>query len=196
MCSWCYAFEPILEALTHQLPEPVRLHKLLGGLAPDSTEPMPAALQDTIRQTWLRIEHKVPGIRFNFDFWTLNTPVRSTYPACRAVLAATLQGRAYEVAMIRAIQSAYYHDARNPALTRTLVDCAEEIGLKVGRFQNDFESIKVDMELRRQIASVRSMGINFFPSLCLQHRNRCEVVRIDYVNEKPILSEIIGLINR
>ena len=81
MCSWCYAFETSFCALQNTLPASIQVIKLVGGLAQDSTETMPAALQDNIQQTWHRIEQTVPYIRFNYDFWIMNTPIRSTYPA-------------------------------------------------------------------------------------------------------------------
>ena len=47
-----------------------------------------------------RIEGRIPGVRFNFDFWTHCTPKRSTYPACRAVIAARAQDPTLDEAMI------------------------------------------------------------------------------------------------
>ena len=35
MCSWCWGFRPTWLALQDQLPEGVRVQRLLGGLAPD-----------------------------------------------------------------------------------------------------------------------------------------------------------------
>ena len=92
MCSWCYAFSASLQGLQQDLPASIKFVYLLGGLAPDTSTPMPIDMQQAIQQSWRRIETTVPGVDFNFDFWRLNTPVRSTYPACRALLAARRQG--------------------------------------------------------------------------------------------------------
>jgi len=70
------------------LPVSFQVIKLVSGLAPDTLGIMPIELQKNIQQTWLRIEQTVPNIQFNHDFWIINTPIRSTYPACRTVLAA------------------------------------------------------------------------------------------------------------
>ena len=59
----------------------------VGGLAPDSDEPMPLDMQQFLQQTWHRIEQQL-GTKFNHDFWHTAQPRRSTYPACRAVLVA------------------------------------------------------------------------------------------------------------
>lgn len=123
MCSWCYAFNSSLSALQKDLPSNIRLIYLLGGLAPDTTEPMPPELQKVIQQTWRQIERTVPTTQFNFDFWAVNTPLRSTYSACRAILAARKQGTHFESQMLRAIQLAYYQQVRNPSLAITQGMC-------------------------------------------------------------------------
>ena len=118
-----------LTALQKELPDFIRIKKIIGGLAPDTTQPMPVELQQNIQQTWRRIEQTVPNMRFNYDFWVINIPVRSTYPACRAILAARQQGADFEDKMIGAIQTAYYQKAKNPSLPSTLLQCALEVGI-------------------------------------------------------------------
>ena len=68
MCSWCWGFRPNFLALCRQLPEKVAVSLLLGGLAPDSDQPMPAQLQSKLQDTWRRIQTRIPDTRFNFDF--------------------------------------------------------------------------------------------------------------------------------
>ena len=65
MCSWCYAFAPSLHTLQKELPDFIRIKKIVGGLAPDTTNPMPLELQQKIQQTWRRIEQTVPNMQFN-----------------------------------------------------------------------------------------------------------------------------------
>lgn len=83
MCSWCWAHRPqwtLLEQAINRLDIPVQY--LLGGLAPDSDVPMPKEQIAAISGYWKKIEALL-GTKFNHDFWTENTPRRSTYPACR-----------------------------------------------------------------------------------------------------------------
>jgi putative protein-disulfide isomerase len=114
MCSWCYAFSQSWDALQQELSANIQVVYLLGGLAPDSTEPMPLATQKMVQQAWRRIEQTVPGVQFNWDFWSQNTPIRSTYPACRAILAARKQRDAAELPMIRAIQQRLLSACQEP----------------------------------------------------------------------------------
>ena len=74
MCSWCWGFRPVLEMLLAGLPPAIEVERLLGGLAPDSREPMPQSLREQLQQTWRRIQERIPGTRLNFDFWTRGLP--------------------------------------------------------------------------------------------------------------------------
>jgi len=194
MCSWCYAFSTSLSALQKDLPSTIRIIYLLGGLASDTTEPMPADLQNAIQQTWRRIEKTVPTIQFNYDFWIVNTPLRSTYPACRAILAARKQGAEFEAKLLRAIQTAYYQKARNPSLAITLQECAAEIGLDEVEFIKDLLSPVIESELQGEIQLARSMGVTSYPSLRLLHHEEQFAITIDYLNHRTMLDEITGIL--
>lgn len=190
MCSWCYAFNQSWTALQQALPCDMEIVYLAGGLAPDTTEPMPLATQKMVQQAWQRIEQTVPGICFNWDFWSRNTPIRATYPACRAVLAAKKQRAEAEMGMIRAIQTAYYQQAKNPSLPETLQACALEIGLDVKTFIEDLRSPAIESELQHQIQLARSMDVYSYPSLRLVHKNAVFPIAIDYLNHRTMLDEI------
>lgn len=190
MCSWCYAFSETWLLLQNNLSSEVDVVHLLGGLAPDTMAPMPLTVQQNIQQAWRRIEQTIPHIRFNWEFWSRNQPIRSTYPACRAVIAATRQNQETGLRMIRAIQDRYYQKAKNPALLEVLVECAEAIGLDTNTFKIDLESIDVENELQRQIQLSRSMDVYSYPSLRLVHRESIYSIAIDYRNYRSMLDEI------
>lgn len=190
MCSWCYAFSQSWAALQQDLPRNMGIVYLVGGLAPDTTEPMPLATQKMVQQAWRRIEQTVPGVHFNWDFWSRNTPIRSTYPACRAVLAAKKQRAEAEPEMIRAIQTAYYQQAKNPSLPETLQVCAYEIGLDAKTFSEDLKSQVIESELQHQMQLARSMDVYFYPSLRLVINNAVFPIAIDYWDHRTMLDEI------
>jgi len=196
MCSWCYAFDSSLTALQKELPDFIRIKKIVGGLAPDTTLPMPVELQQKIQQTWRRIEQTVPIMQFNYDFWIINTPVRSTYPACRAVLAARQQGANYEDKMIGAIQTAYYQKAKNPSLESTLLECALEVGLDANRFADDLTSNEIEEELQNEIRIAGKLGVISYPSLLLEHDGRLFPVAVDYLDHETMNREIVSILDK
>ena len=78
MCSWCWGFAPTFDRIKNELPDEIELVMLLGGLAPDSDQPMPQQMQQYLQQTWKTIEAQIPGTQFNHAFWTDCEPRRST----------------------------------------------------------------------------------------------------------------------
>lgn len=187
MCSWCWGFQPTWNRLLQQLPSSVSVKRLVGGLAPDSYEPMPEEMRHYLQQTWRRIETELDR-PFNHDFWRNNIPRRSTYPACRAVIAARQHG--LETEMIEAIQKAYYLDARNPSDLQVLKSCASQVGISEKVFVEAMDSAELEYQLQTEIAQARSMPINGFPSLILESEGQRLALPLDYHNEAVMLSVI------
>ena len=167
MCSWCWAFSRTLQSIEDALPEGIGSSLLLGGLAPDSDQPMPADMQSHLSGVWKQIEQHVPGTEFNHDFWTTCSPRRSTWPACRAMIAALAQRPGADREMSRAIQQAYYLNARNPSDDETLVALAEDLGLDAERFATDLHSDETKAEHHRQRQICQQLGIQGYPSMVL-----------------------------
>lgn len=187
MCSWCWGYRPTWEQLRSHLPEGVTYQNLLGGLAPDSDEPMPLAMQQKLQAIWQQI-HAQLGTEFNLEFWTANRPRRSTYPACRAVIAASLQGR--EEDMILAIQRAYYLRALNPSDTSVHERLAEELSLDSEQFIQDLQSSETDQALQQQISISRQWPIAGFPSLVLNVEGTVSPIILDYRDYRASLQDI------
>lgn len=186
MCSWCWAFRPVWQQLSQHLKtHPIQIKSLVGGLAPDSDEPMPVAQRRQIQAIWRRIEQEL-GTEFNHDFWLECEPKRSTYPACRAVIAARSQNA--EEAMILAIQQAYYLRALNPSDEDTLLQLADELDLDFDRFENDLNSSTTQKTLEQELVLAHSLPIQGFPSLVLEHKGEYHSLPIDYHNHLTMLA--------
>ena len=199
MCSWCYAFRPALARLLEALGKSVEIARLLGGLARDSDEPMPAQTRSYVIENWRRIEQTVPGTMFNYDFWQNCQPRRSTYPACRAVIAARRQGDPADKldrAMTEAIQDAYYRRARNPSDNSTLIDLALELGLDKDQFSADLLAEETHAALRQEITLSRELGLNSFPSLLLHNGSDSLRLEPDYLDADAMIKKIELFIQR
>jgi len=190
MCSWCWGFAEAAKQLFSVLPENVTVQRLLGGLAADNDQPMPMVQQKSIQENWLRIENTIPGMKFNFDFWAVCQPRRSTYPACRAVIAARMQGGEYDEAMTFRIQQAYYEEARNPSDNKTLIELAVELGLDQRQFSRDFLAESCQQVLLNEISLSRDMHADSFPSLIFKSGDTARPVAIDYLDASPMLALI------
>lgn len=192
MCSWCWGFVQAWQRLQQQLPDNIEIRYLLGGLAPDSGQPMPMDMQANIRDTWRAIQKEIPGTEFNFNFWTQCRPRRSTWPACRAVIAARQQDPGMELPMIHAIQQAYYLEARNPSDTDTLAALAADLGLDRNRFGQGLEARQTQDILDAEIQHSRKLGAQGFPSLVLENADgSVKFIPLDYNNASTMLDRIL-----
>ena len=191
MCSWCWAFKPIWDIVKEELLGKVEVDYLLGGLAPDSNQPMPIETREYVKGNWKRIQEMIPDTRFNYDFWTSCEPKRSTYPACRAVICAKQQRPDFENLMIYGIQKSYYLEAQNPSNEDVLINIAKKLGLDINKFKIDLKSSQVNEILLNEIKLSRSMDINSMPSLALQIDETLKVIDIDYLDANYIFKQII-----
>ena len=162
MGSWCWGYKPTWDKIKKAVADDVEIIYVLGGLASDTDEPMPEMMQAQIASYWKKIENFL-GTKFNYEFWTENTPRRATYPACRAIIAARAQGA--ELEMLNAIQEAYYLDAQNPSDNTVLIKLASKICLDMNQFETAFLSEQTHQALLTEIVFSRSIGGTNFPSL-------------------------------
>ena len=191
MCSWCWGFSHTWNKVKNSLPSEINVQYVLGGLAPDSSEVMPNEMREYIQMNWHKIEQKIPGVSFNYTFWDSCTPKRSTYPACRAVIAVKNQNPDLEQTMVKLIQQAYYLEAKNPSEDDVLISLAKTLDLDIKQFTHDLNSESTQQKLLDDIALMQSLGVSSFPSLVLQTTNGIKSITIDYNNPKLILNQII-----
>jgi putative protein-disulfide isomerase len=193
MCSWCWAHRKEWDKLEAKLAGLVTVQHIVGGLAPDSDDPMPQEQRKAISGYWQKI-HDMLGVEFNFDFWTNNTPRRSTYPACRAVIAARWQNAEKE--MILALQQAYYLRALNPSDADTHLQLAKELELDVAQFEQDLTSEKLQNVFETELKYAHSLPIQGFPSMVLIQEQKAYSVPLDYKDHTgafDFVKEVMGV---
>ncbi len=196
MCSWCWGFSDVYAKFINKLDNSFEVKRLLGGLAPDSDVPMNDETKVMVQNAWHAIEKTIPGIKFNFDYWESNIPKRSTYPACRAVIAARAQGELFDLKMTKAIQTAYYHYAKNPSEIDILLELAVDVGLDSDLFKKDIISAKTQEILLDEIKQARMMKANSFPSIILEMNQSFYPISLDYQDEKKMLIELEQLLQK
>tara|TARA_B100001250_G_C19660148_1_gene726690 strand:- start:227 stop:811 length:585 start_codon:yes stop_codon:yes gene_type:complete len=190
MCSWCWAFRSSLNILIEKLPQEINTIRLLGGLAPDSDVPMSENIREYVLENWRAIEEKVPETKFNYDFWEKCEPRRSTYPACRAIIAARKQKKKFDIEMTLAIQKAYYLQAQNPSDYETLINLAEKIGADKNKFSKDVTSPETDKILKEEIQQSERLGLKSLPSLLFINGEKKLVIKPDYLDANGMLEQI------
>ena len=194
MCSWCWGFRPVWTEICKQLPPTAGIRYVLGGLAPDTDAPMPEHMRNTIQATWQRIEREIPGTSFNHAFWSDCEPRRSTYPACRAVIAARQQCNDADRSMLLAIQRAYYLHGRNPSNDAVLISLAQDIGLNVERFTGSLNSTETRSRLSEELQLRDRLGVSSFPELVLETGGELHGIKLDYLHASTVIAQLYALL--
>jgi putative protein-disulfide isomerase len=191
MCSWCWGFRPVWQQVQRAVAGKLDVRYVLGGLAADTDEPMSEEMRLNIIDNWRRIQREIPGTEFNYDFWTMCSPRRSTYPACRAIIACRMQKPALENDMLLLIQQAYYLQAKNPSELDVLAALAEQLGLDTRQFVDDIQSEVCQKKLLEEIEFCREINISSFPSIVLKQGKSYASLDIDYNSSAFTLSQIL-----
>jgi len=165
MCSWCWGIKPVLEQLDLEYPELQRV-TVMGGLRGGEEVPMNDALAHMIQDAWRRIEEST-GQHFEHGFWEKHRPLATTWPACRAVIAARSMDPALEWPFMVAMFKAYFLRELDPSLRETHIRIAGELGLEVEIYQRLLGSPEVADALEKDLEKTRAFGINGFPSVVL-----------------------------
>ncbi|MCP4598409.1 DsbA family protein [Neptuniibacter sp.] len=184
MCSWCWAFRSVTEKLKERHPD-LKWQYIMGGLAPDSDLPMPEKMQQGIQSIWHQIE-ETTGTQFNYEFWSQNTPRRSTYPSCRAVITAEEIAPGSADKMITAIQKAYYLNAQNPSDLSTLTALAESLDIDSTLFSEQIRSAEVEQKLQQHLNFAQQLGAQGFPSLYLRINEQVVPLALGYTQINKI----------
>ena len=111
----------------------VQITYVMGGLARELEPP-----HDRRLVAWLEQAGR-SGMPFDPRLWS-EGPIRSTYPACMAVKAATEQGAAAGARYLRALREGLMCFRRKLDTPEPLVEEAREAGLDVARFRIDLDS--------------------------------------------------------
>ena len=72
---------------------------------------------------------------------------------------------------------------------------AAELGLDAEKFAADFSSEKLEKVFMQELQFARSLPINGFPSMVLQHQDQVHVIPLDYKDYRgaiEVITEIIA----
>lgn len=166
MCSWCWGFSPVIEAVRAQYRDRLKIALVLGGLRHE-TEPMTAAQRDAILHHWREV-HARTGQPFRFEGALPDGFVYDTEPACRAVATVGGTDPALTFPMFKAIQSAFYAEGRDVTQASVLADLAAGLGGDSAAFMRAFDSDDARARTQAHFRQARQAGVRGFPALILQ----------------------------
>lgn len=169
MCSWCWGFAPIMQALQAQAAAVgVELHVVVGGLRSEQ-ERLDSAGRERVINYWQAVQ-EATGQTFNFTNPLPPDFVYDTEPACRAIVVAreTQAPTAWPLAQL--IQQAFYCQGRDVTRPAVLVELAKAVGLDPEVFARRFDGQLMRSATQAEIAWAQNLGVTGFPTL-LAERN-------------------------
>jgi len=165
MCSWCWGFSPVIEALVRAFPAlPVSL--VMGGLRAGNYTPTMPAFRDEILHHWHEVQRRT-GQTFTFDQALPDGFVYDTEPACRAVVTLIELNRPAALAYFRSLQTAFYVEHADVTGVDVLSRLATDYGIDGSDFRQHFESEAVRAKTRRHFAFAQQVGVRGFPTVVL-----------------------------
>jgi predicted DsbA family dithiol-disulfide isomerase len=153
-CSASWAAEPIVRRLMVEFDSDLSFHPVMGGLARDYEQGHEMDYRGLLLH-WLD-RAADSGMPLDARLWSEN-PIRTTYPACMAVKAASEQGAEAEWRYLRALREGLFCFRRKLDTTEALVEEARGAGLDVARFRIDLgshaivEAFGADLERARSV---------------------------------------------
>jgi putative protein-disulfide isomerase len=179
MCSLCWGFSPVMEAIRDSYQDRLTLALMLGGLRPGTIEPVTATFRDEMLQHW-RAAQQRSGQSFAFEGSLPDGFIYDTEPPSRAVVAMSQIQPVAVFPYFTAIQRAFYVGQRDVTHAETLAALAQEQGVDAAVFHSHFESDTAKRETQLHFRRSREAGVTGFPTVVLQSESEFELLTTGY----------------
>jgi putative protein-disulfide isomerase len=164
MCSWCWGFSPVIEAIGARYGEALPIRLIMGGLRPGTLEPMSAKARREVRGHWAEVTN-ASGQPFGTSVVDKEGFVYDTDPAARAVVVARRIEPAVGLRYLRAAHRAFYVEGRDVTDREVLAELASEQGLARDVFVADLNSEEAKQETWADYNTSLNAGVSGFPTL-------------------------------
>ncbi len=164
MCSWCYGFAPVIEAIRSEFGNRLQIRLILGGLRPGTTAPMDAAAKARTREHWDHV-HEASGQVFDDAFFERDGFIYDTEPACRAAVLARRQSPDAALDLLDRLHRAFYSGNRDITDPAVLAAIAGEAGLDQAAFAAHFNDADLREETARDFRISQQTGVTGFPTV-------------------------------
>ncbi|MBJ7546724.1 DsbA family protein [Pseudomonas sp. OA3] len=190
MCSWCWGFAPVVEALAEQAAAAgVPLQIVVGGLRRDQVA-IDAAARVRYLGYWQAVNAST-GQLFDFERGLPEGLVYDTEPACRALVTARQLDAASAWTLLKLIQQAFYTEGADVTQASVLVQLAEQAGIPRIEFAEAFDSQAMQEATAADITWVQDLGIAGFPTLLAERDGQLALLTNGY-QPLAVLAPLLG----
>ena len=190
MCSWCWGFAPVVEALAEQAAAAgVSLQIVVGGLRRDQVA-IDAAARVRYLGYWQAVNAS-NGQLFDFERGLPEGLVYDTEPACRALVTARQLDAASAWTLLKLIQQAFYTEGADVTQASVLVQLAEQAGIPRIEFAEAFDSQAMQEATAADFTWVQDLGIAGFPTLLAERDGQLALLTNGY-QPLEVLAPLLG----
>lgn len=179
MCSWCWGFAPVVEALAEQAAaHGVPMHLVAGGLRRDQVA-IDAAARVRYLGYWQAVNAST-GQFFDFERGLPEGMVYDTEPACRALVTARQLDAESAWPLARRIQQAFYTEGADVTQGAQLAQLAQDAGIPRIEFAEAFDSLAMREATAADFTWVQDLGIAGFPTLLAERDGQLALLTNGY----------------
>ena len=190
MCSWCWGFAPVVEALAEQAAAAgVPLQIVTGGLRRDQVA-INAAARVRYLGYWQAVNAST-GQLFDFERGLPEGLVYDTEPACRALVTARQLDAASAWTLLKLVQQAFYTEGADVTQASVLVQLAEQAGIPRIEFAEAFDSQAMQEATAADFTWVQDLGIAGFPTLLAERDGQLALLTNGY-QPLEVLAPLLG----
>jgi putative protein-disulfide isomerase len=164
MCSWCWGFSPVVDALRERFGSALPVRLIMGGLRPGTTQPLNENSKREIREHWEHV-HEASGQPFDLRFFDREGFVYDTEPASRAIVVVRRGGMGEALDFLKQVHAAFYAHNQDVTNEAILADLAAERGHSRDGFLQALRSNEAQQETWQDFAIAQKAGIRGFPCL-------------------------------
>jgi putative protein-disulfide isomerase len=168
MCSWCYGFSPVMEAIRGHFGDRIEYLLFTGGLRPYNTEPMSQEMRNKLAATYERIG-TITGQSFVTTRLMDPDFIYDTEPASRAIVTMRHLKPGDDYSYYLTIQRAFYARGENITRDDVLAEHAAPFGIEREAFLEAFHSEAMKQAVVNDFQIAKRFEIDGFPTLLL-HR--------------------------
>jgi putative protein-disulfide isomerase len=178
MCSWCWGFAPVAEALAEQ--------------AAAAGVPLQLVVAARVRYLgyWQAVNAST-GQLFDFERGLPEGLVYDTEPACRALVTARSLDAASAWPLLKLIQQAFYTEGVDVTQAGVLVQLAERAGIPRIEFAEAFDSQAMVDATAADFSWVQDLGIAGFPTLLAERDGQLALLTNGY-QPLEVLAPLLG----
>jgi putative protein-disulfide isomerase len=179
MCSWCWGFAPVAEALIAQARDagvPTRL--IPGGLRTGGSA-LDASTRKYILEHWQAVADAT-GQPFRFEGAMPDGFVYDTEPACRALVSARELDAERVWPLLASIQRSFYQHGSDVTTAPQLVELAEQAGFDRAVFAETFARGETRSLTNADFGWVQDLGIAGFPTLLAERNGQLALLTNGY----------------